>query len=466
MNTRITSEYRVKPLPFKWDPLLLAAVAQRQGVFLDSGPGYGSLGQISLFGCCPFQSLIARESKCMISRGSETRSSYGNPLEVLESQLAEQVSQDLASNYPAGAAMGYLAYGLGRFFEDLPCRTQDDLSLPDLLFYFFDAFLVYDHQRNRTLAVVKDDPAAQLRLETTLAQIERVRSSCQKEHLECAQSRRRVREYGSTFSRAGYRGAVRTAKKYIAAGDVYQVNLSQRFWAECPEHPVEIYRQLRAVSPAPFGAFIGAEDHCVLSVSPERFLKFSPATRRVETRPIKGTRPRGTTWLQDEALRCELECSAKDAAEHVMIVDLERNDLGRVAEFGSVRVSQASQLETFATVHHLISTIEARVRQGCGTIGLLRATFPGGSITGAPKIRAMQIIDELEPVSRGVCTGSIGSLDLNVAIRTLVIRGGLAYYSAGGGIVADSDPETEYRETLDKAQPFFAALNLNLRGEN
>jgi len=221
--------------------------------------------------------------------------------------------------------------------------------------------------------------------------------------------------------------------------------------------PEELYLRLRAINPAPFAAFLKFPEFSVVSASPERFLHFDPRTRRVHTRPIKGTRPRGQTPEEDERLAQELLRSEKDRAEHVMIVDLERNDLGRVAETGSVRVREMATLETFPTVFHLTSTVEATLREDKDRVDLLQATFPGGSITGAPKIRAMEIIDELEPTTRGVYTGSIGyfafdgRMDLNIAIRTLVIKDGVAYFQVGGGIVADSEPEAEYQETLDKA---------------
>jgi para-aminobenzoate synthetase component 1 len=271
-------------------------------------------------------------------------------------------------------------------------------------------------------------------------------------------------ELRSTFSRDEYEAAVRQALEYIRAGDIYQVNISQRFEAACAEDPFDVYLRLRALSPAPFAAFLRFPDCAVLSSSPERFLRYTPGDQRIETRPIKGTRPRGASPEEDEALRRELLASEKDRAENVMIVDLERNDLGRVAEIGSVRVTGLFEAETYATVHHLVSTVEARLAEGRDAVDLLRATFPGGSITGAPKIRSMEIIDELEPVARGVYTGSIGyirpngEMDLNIAIRTMVVKDGRAYFSVGGGIVADSEPAAEYQETLDKGAAMARAL--------
>ncbi|MEE9284156.1 MAG: aminodeoxychorismate synthase component I, partial [Dehalococcoidia bacterium] len=240
------------------------------------------------------------------------------------------------------------------------------------------------------------------------------------------------------------------------------VNLSQRFSALWTGGPWELYRRLRSVNPAPFAAFLDFGRVAVLSASPERFLQRQGDL--IETRPIKGTRPRGGTPEEDRSLGQELATSAKDRAEHIMIVDLERSDLGRVAQTGTVTVDELMALESYATVHHLTSTVRGRLRPDRTLADLLRATFPGGSITGAPKIRAMEIIDELEPVRRGVYTGAIGyfsatgDLDLSIAIRTLVLNDGVAHFQVGGGIVYDSDPEAEYRETLDKGRALFQAL--------
>jgi para-aminobenzoate synthetase component 1 len=257
---------------------------------------------------------------------------------------------------------------------------------------------------------------------------------------------------------------VQRARDYIFAGDIYQVNLSQRFQLPLAGEAFDAYLRLRRRNPAPFGAYINLPEVQVLSASPERFLRFDPVSRCVQTRPIKGTRPRGRTVGEDEELAQELVVSEKDRAENVMIVDLERNDLGRVAEIGSVRVTELASLEAFPTVFHLTSTVEATLREDRGLVDLLLATFPGGSITGAPKIRAMEIIDELEPTARSVYTGAIGyigfdgAVDLSLVIRTILVREGIAYFQAGGGIVADSDPAMEYQETLHKARALSEAL--------
>ncbi|MBX6364578.1 MAG: aminodeoxychorismate synthase component I, partial [Gemmatimonadetes bacterium] len=268
----------------------------------------------------------------------------------------------------------------------------------------------------------------------------------------------------STFSRAGYLDVVARTREYILAGDIFQANLSQRLEAVWDAPPFELYERLRGRNPAPFAAYFDLGDAAVVSASPERFLRLRGD--RVETRPIKGTAPRGLTPMHDMALERALRTSEKDRAENVMIVDLLRNDLARVCVDDSVEVPELCVIERYPSVHHLVSTVRGRLRSGLGPVDLLRATFPGGSITGAPKVRAMEIIHELEPTRRGVYTGAIGyvgfdgAMDTSIAIRTFVVRGGRCYFQVGGGIVADSEPEREYLETLAKAAGLVAALEV------
>jgi len=256
-----------------------------------------------------------------------------------------------------------------------------------------------------------------------------------------------------------------TAREYICAGDIFQVNLSQRFETDLNIHPYELYQRLRKINPAPFASYLNFDEVSVVGASPERFLKVQGDW--VETRPIKGTRPRGKSAAEDKALADELLSSIKDRAENIMIVDLERNDIGRVCRYGTVKVTELAILETYPTVFHLTSTVRGRLRQAENRVDLLKASFPGGSITGAPKVRAMEIIDELEPTRRSVYTGAIGYLsfsgemDLNIVIRTFLVKRGKAYFQVGGGIVYDSEPEAEYEETLDKARALIQALDLS-----
>ncbi|MBU1037531.1 MAG: aminodeoxychorismate synthase component I, partial [Candidatus Omnitrophica bacterium] len=266
----------------------------------------------------------------------------------------------------------------------------------------------------------------------------------------------------SNFTKRSYIDAVRTAKRYIKKGDIYQVNISQRFKAKLSGDPFDLYARLRRCSPAPFASYLNFNDVAILSSSPERFLL--KRGDYIETRPIKGTRPRGASPSLDAALETELKHSAKDMAEHIMIVDLERNDLGRICKYGSIRPTESVVIEKYANVSHLVSTVAGTLKKGKDPVDCLIAAFPGGSITGAPKIRSMEIIDELESVKRSVYTGAIGyigfdgNMDTSIVIRAFIAKGNDIYFQVGGGIVADSDPEKEYEETLHKAAGAMQAL--------
>ena len=370
-------------------------------------------------------SILAAEPSHVISTRSD-------PFAALEKELdARRVTSDAA--FPTGAAIGYFGYGLKNCIERLPARATDDLGLPDCWVGFYDNLLVFDHTEQAVFEVGRDRPV--------------VWSST-----AIAPDRGELR---SNFTRDTYRAAILRAKEYIAAGDVYQVNLSQRFQCGIEVAPAELYLTLRETNPAPYCAYLDIGDAQILSSSPECFLSIHD--RHVVTRPIKGTRPRDCD--PKELLR-----SPKDNAELLMIVDLERNDLGKVCQYGSVRVSELVRVESYATVHHLVATVEGLLRRDVSHVDCVRACFPGGSITGAPKIRAMEIVDELEPHARGVYCGAIGFLGyngvshLNIAIRTAVHQQGRLTFHAGGGIVADSDPDAEYDETLTKAQGIIRAI--------
>ena len=401
-------------------------------------------------GTTGYSILAAGPSKIVRSKGSHTEvvtpagteDVEGNPFDILKEQLA-LYHHDGAADFPLGAAVGYFGYDLKHFVEKLPSRAMDDLGLPDCWFGFYDNLLVFDHTKKEVWEVVGGQ------------------SSCQMSNQHWTNSS--ARDLHSNFTRESYRTAILRAKQYIAAGDIYQVNLSQRFQCAVDASPTELYRALRESNPSPYCVYLDIGEAQILSSSPECFLNIRD--RRIVTRPIKGTRPRGISPEEDARIAAELLASAKDNAELVMITDLERSDLGRVCEFGSVHVSELVRVETYATVHHLVSTVEGRLRNDVSSVDCVRACFPGGSITGAPKIRAMEIIDELEPPARGVYTGAIGFLGyngpahLNVAIRTVVQQGRELTFHAGGGIVADSDPDAEYNETLVKAQGILNAIN-------
>ncbi len=425
--------------------------------FLDSALPGPRLGRFSFLGAEPSLVLSAKGRSIRLWEGGFERRLNANPFQVLRTLLDERRIEPVAAPVPfIGGFVGYLGYDLCHFIERLPRTAADDLCLPDMHLALYEHLAAYDHVERRWYAISTGSEEGSARLDALLASAGEGEAG---DRLPAS-----VGPLRANFTRERYLAAIGRAKDYIAAGDIFQVNLSQRFETALAVGPAELYRRLRSANPAPFAAYLGldAEGAAVLSSSPERFLRVTG--RRVETRPIKGTRPRGRTEEEDHRLATELLASAKDAAELTMIVDLERNDLGRVCDYGSVRVTEHKAIEPYASVFHLVSTVEGTLHERHDLVDLLKATFPGGSITGAPKIRAMEIIDELEPTQRGVYTGSIGyigldgTMDLNIAIRTLVVRDGRAYFQVGGGIVADSDPAAEYQETLDKGRRLFAAL--------
>ena len=453
-----------------WDgapePAALALRGRPQLAWLDSALPHSRYGRWSIVAASPRWTLSARGRRLCRTSGEAVTEFDGDPIEALAAAIAAEQRDwpgPARLELPfAGGAIGYLGFEIARHIERLPATTVDDVGAPDLAFGWYDAALVWDGQERRGWLVGLADGVRELRaaLEAAPEPLEPPYPPAAA-HATCLQP---------NMSRASYLARVAAARRYIEAGDIYQVNLSQRFSAPLPAPGIELYRRLRRVSPAPFAAYLAALGGVeVLSSSPERLLLSDGDS--LETRPIKGTRPRGRDAAEDVRLAAALRASPKDAAEHVMIVDLERNDLGRIAAVGSVAVPEFAALETYAHVHHLTSTVVARRRPGVGLAETLRAVLPGGSISGAPKIRALEIIDELEPTVRGVYTGAIGYVsahgrsDLNVAIRTLTVARGRALAHVGGAIVHDSDPEAEYRETLDKARGMARALGARLPDE-
>lgn len=391
----------------------------------------------------------------------------------------EVLKQELTSFAPAtphatpvpfvGGWIGYFSYDMGHWFETIPQQATDDLHLPWARLAFYDNVLAWDHlaQRGYLLAWEYPDQAESVptRLErwhdlldangaTEIPAPTIDLASASRESLLANTSR--------NISPTDYLAKVERARQYIIAGDIFEVNLSQRFARAFTGDIETLYAYLTEHNPAAYAALIKTPDHALVSASPELFLQCRG--REILTRPIKGTRPRGHSAEQDRALAAELMASEKEQAELNMIIDLERNDLGRICEYGSVAVLDARRIEQHPTVFHAVADIAGTLRQDVDMIDVLRATFPGGSITGAPKIRSMEIIDELEPTARSVYTGSIGWLgcrgdfDLNIAIRTIILRQGHAYVQAGGAVVYDSDPQAEYDETLAKSAALLAAL--------
>ena len=442
--------------------------------FLDSGMDPGKLGRYSFIGDNPFLVLSSRGSEITIIRGTEKSSLRGNPFDLLNNFLEVYHLDSSSPQVPfLGGAVGYFSYDLCHFIERLPDTAVDDLWLPECYFGFYDLVVAFDNLQGRAYIISTGFPElresermerASQRLKEVKEKLADVPASGREAPLMPTSSTMGQVTLAGGFTHQEYADAVEKARQYIIAGDIFEVNLSQRFEAALSTTPYELYRRLRQINPAPFACYLGFDEVSVVSASPERFLRVRGDW--VETRPIKGTRPRGKTPEEDEALASELVNSVKDRAENIMIVDLERNDLGRVCRFGTIKVTELAILEVFPTVFHLTSTVEGNLSEGKNCIDLLKASFPGGSITGAPKVRAMEIIDELEPTRRSVYTGNIGylsfngNLDLNIAIRTFLVKGSKAYFQVGGAVVYDSDPEAEYQETLDKARALINALNM------
>lgn len=449
--------------------------------FLDSGTDAGKLGRFSFIGWDPFMVVESKgeDIKVLTQDGTETFS--GNPFIFLKSLLSYYKTEPAGGDIPfTSGCIGYFSYDLRYFIEKLPSLSADDMRIPDMLLSFYDVVFIFDNLLKKAyisssglphLDGAKNRERAERRLEFAKKRVVEARSY----HMDGEErpagegpgfsfSRGEVL---SNFTREEYGKAVKAAKEYIREGDVYQVNLSQRLTCDFDGDSFELYKTLRHMNPAPFSAYLDFENFQVASASPERFIRINGG--RIETRPIKGTRPRGMNEAEDARLSRELLASEKDRAEHLMIVDLERNDIGRVCEYGSVMPEEFIMLETYSTVHHLVSTVTGKLKDGTDAVDCLLNCFPGGSITGAPKIRAIEIIEEIEPVKRGIYTGSIGYMDFNgnadlsIVIRTIVVKDGTAYFHAGGGIVADSDPDKEYDETMDKARAIIYALCIEKR---
>jgi para-aminobenzoate synthetase component I len=405
----------------------------------------------------PFVTLRTHGTMTEVARrGGTTTQSQRSPFELLREELGE-----LAPGAPglpfSGGAVGYFGYDLGRQLERIPSIAAADIAMPDLAMGLYDWAVVVDHTARRTWLVGNGRDAL------TFASWDALATRLSGEPPPDPPPFRVLELPKSNLGRETYAAAFHAVQEYIRAGDCYQVNLTQRFEALAEGDAWHAYVRLRELNPAPFAAYLDLPDGRIVSSSPERFLRLRNG--HVETKPIKGTRPRAKDQKRDRALAEELRASAKDRAENVMIVDLLRNDLGKVCVPGSVRASKLFDIESFASVHQLVSTVEGQLAPGKHALDLVAACFPGGSITGAPKVAAMKIIEQLEPQRRSVYCGSIGyigfdgNMDTNIAIRTLVQQGDRVYTWAGGGVVADSNVDAEYQESLDKAAAMLAVMS-------
>lgn len=437
---------------------LFASIADRPwAVFIDSGHPHTPAGRYDILAADPYRTLCTFGGVTEVTDRHGTRCSEADPFDLVREALAPWQHNDTELPF-CGGALGWFAYDLGRRIETLPQIASDTEQLPDMAIGLYDWAVVVDHQRQRSWLVGQGrDQRTRQRWWSLLQGFRRPGRGVAAKPFQVTGAVR------SNMDRAAYARAFARIKGYIRDGDCYQVNLAQRFAAPARGDAWSAYQRLRQINPAPFSAFINSPYGQVLSSSPERLLQLHGT--HVETKPIKGTRPRGSTAEGDSAMARELAESSKDRAENLMIVDLLRNDIGRVCRPGSVKVPKLFDIESFATVHHMVTTVTGELAAGRDALHLLRACFPGGSITGAPKIRAMQIIEELEPHRRGLYCGSIayigfdGNMDSNITIRTMVYNQGEIRCWAGGGIVHDSDVDAEYQETFDKAAAMLRLLH-------
>ena len=417
---------------------------------LDSAMDKQKLGRYSFVSSKPFKVLKYKNSE-------------ENPLDEVSIELEKYKSIN-DTNLPfIGGAVGYLSYDLGNYIENLPRTSVDDTNVYDLYFGLYDHVIVIDHLEEKTYIAT---PNLDIEKEKEIiVSIEKRIYEAEKHGIDkvCYEEKEvEATRLKSNFTKEEFKKSVQKIKEYIRQGDIYQANLTQRFSGKTSMSSYELYRDLRRYSPAPFGAFLNFNKIHVLSNSPERFIKC--IDKKIETRPIKGTRPRGENPKEDLKLQEELRNSEKDKAELLMIVDLERNDIGKISKIGSVKVPELFVIEPYANVNHLVATVVGELQDDKNAIDVIKATFPGGSITGAPKIRAMEIIDELEPTQRNIYTGSIGyigfngDMDFNIAIRTIIKNNDNVHFQVGGGMTWDSNPEDEYQETLDKAKSIMKAL--------
>lgn len=439
-------------------------------MLLDSARYDNHCGRYSYIALNPFKTLEAKNGKIFLDDKEQT----GNPFWILKDLLREYSLPPLLELPPfQGGVAGAFSYDLFEYIEKFTNNTKDEMNFPELALGFFDVIAAFDHMKQKAWIISTGFP------ETDLAH-RKVRAEQRGKWLRDLLSRNcdsadksilpadifTEEEINSNFTPEAYMNAVNLVKEYIFSGDIYQANISQRFSVKAPLtfQPFQLFFQLRYNNPASFSAFANFGDWIVVSASPERFLKLTE--NKVETRPIKGTRPRSKNVEEDQKLARELETSEKDRAENIMIVDLMRNDLSKVCKGHSVVVKQLCQLESYATVHHLVSVIEGELREEKNAVDLLLATFPGGSVTGAPKIRAIEIIAKIEPNKRGIYCGSLGyisfngNMDCSIAIRTFAIdkKNERIFFQAGGAIVADSNPMAEYLETLSKVSGLRSTL--------
>jgi anthranilate synthase component 1 len=455
------------------------AVAEREphAFLLESVEGGEKVGRYTFLGTRPYMRIVARRDGVWLERGRLRKRVGDDPIAAAREEFRIHRPAQVQGLPPfTGGAVGYFAYDFVRRLEPVPARTSDDLEVPDCLLMFFDRLLAFDHVRHQIHIIAiadvgaEEPRAAYKRAQRDIDTLERKLAAGLKRHSLSPTRRKSVKplQPRANTSKEKFLEAVEKAKQYIAAGDIFQVVLSQRLEFDTGTDPFVVYRALRTVNPSPYMYFLRMGKLTVLGSSPEMLVRCTAG--KLEYRPIAGTLPRGATDEEDAALERRLRNDEKERAEHVMLVDLGRNDVGRVSEYGSVKVKDLMYVERYSHVMHLVSAIEGKLRPDLDALDAFAACFPAGTLTGAPKVRAMQIIEELEATRRGVYGGSVlyadfaGNLDSCIAIRSMLVKDGRAYVQAGAGIVADSQPEREYEECMNKARAVVRAAEI-ARGE-
>ena len=441
---------------------------------LESVGGNTTTARYSFAGSNPFMVFRSFGSRIEVIHAQKRETVHGDPL-VVAQQWIKRYSIPPPEDAPPfiGGAVGFFSYDLVHFLEELPKPPQDELMSPEIYLLFVDTIVLFDHARGTIDLVHCPAPEhfkGKDRKELYQKGLDKL-DALEKTLLTPIQKKgppppiSKTNPPRSNFTRDEYLKMVGTCKEYIAAGDIYQANLSQRLVVEGKTDPWQLYLKLREINPSPFSAFLKLEDLFLVSASPERLVRLQGGI--VETRPIAGTRPRGKSPQEDESIQRALLANEKEASEHIMLVDLERSDLGRISSYGSVEVDELMMTEKYSHVIHIVSNIRSRLAPGKDCFDVIRAVFPGGTITGVPKVRCMEIITELEQICRGPYSGSMGyisfsgNMDLNIIIRTFIISKEKTYIQVGGGIVADSNPEKEYQETLYKAEALLKAIQVH-----
>jgi len=449
---------------------LAVAANQPEAFLLESVERGEQIGRYTFLGARPYMQVRATGKEVTIRRGKRVEKRTGDVFQILKQQLRQHRPAKIHGLPPFTAgAVGYCSYDMVRELENIGEHAKADVEVPDCVLMFFDRLLAFDHLHHQIHIIASADVSAERpkqAYERAVADIEALEKGLSRgvravQWQKPRRTRAKLKVHGGT-SRARYMRGVERAKEYIAAGDIFQMVLSQRLDFVPEARPFDIYRALRAVNPSPYMYFLRMGDMHVLGSSPEMLVRVTG--RKLEYRPIAGTHPRGRDEAEDARLEQEMLSDEKERAEHVMLVDLGRNDLGRVSEYGSVRVKELMYVERYSHVMHIVSALEGKLRSDLDAFDAFASCFPAGTLSGAPKVRAMQIIEELEPTRRGVYGGSVlyadfaGNLDSCIAIRTMMMQGKKAYLQAGAGIVADSDPAREFDETMNKAGAVLRAV--------